>query len=185
MRFFQKIGKFALFSIELTPNLTIWVENSEKLDFSVNKYEYSDIVSTNNYMWVHISAIAKTIVFPQKIEVEILHKLYPTKASTIIVENTENLLYSSSYTIEYKIVRTSHLLSHKIGIFSSATAIVLQTSINCSHTKLSKQQLTAHMSIVKGNMTKCYKHTPFSSSTLLSALVLKSQLALPQKIQNK
>ena len=37
MRFFRKIGKFALFSIELTPNLTIWVENSEKLDFSVKQ----------------------------------------------------------------------------------------------------------------------------------------------------
>ena len=34
MRFFQKIGKFALFGIKLTINQTIWVENSEKLDFS-------------------------------------------------------------------------------------------------------------------------------------------------------
>ena len=89
-------------------------------------------------MWVHISAKAKTIVSPHKFEVVILHKLYLTKTSTIIVENTENLPYSSSYTIEYKIVRNSHLLSHKIGIFSSATAIVLQTSINCSRTKSSK-----------------------------------------------
>ena len=32
MRFFRKIGKFALFSIKLTINQTIWVENSEKLD---------------------------------------------------------------------------------------------------------------------------------------------------------
>ena len=64
-------------------------------------------------MWVHISAIGKTIVFPHKIEVEILNKLYPTKTSTIIVENTKNFPYSSSYTIEYKIVRNSHLLSHK------------------------------------------------------------------------
>ena len=64
-------------------------------------------------MWVHISAKAKTIVLPHKIEVVILHKLYLTKTSTIIVENTENSPYSSSYTIEYKIVRNSHLLSHK------------------------------------------------------------------------
>ena len=136
-------------------------------------------------MWVHISTIAKTIVFPHKIKVEIFPKLYPTKTYTIIVENTENSLYSSSYTIEYKIVRNSHLLSHKNWHFSSATAIVLQTSVNCSHTKPSKQQLTAHMSIVKGNMTKCYKHAPFSSNALLSSLVLKSQLTLPRKIQNK
>ena len=42
--------------------------------------------------------------------------------------------------------------------FSSATAIVLQTGINCSYTKTSKQQLTAHISIVKVIATKCYKH---------------------------
>ena len=37
MRFFQKIGKFALFSVELTSKLTIGVENSEKSDFSVKQ----------------------------------------------------------------------------------------------------------------------------------------------------
>ena len=136
-------------------------------------------------MWVHISAKAKTIVLPHKIEVVILHKLYLTKTSTIIVENTENLPYSSSYTIEYKIGEILTYCHTKIGIFSSATAIVLQTSINCSHTKPSKQQLTAHMSIVKGNTTKCHKHAPFSSNALLCSLVLKSQLTFPRKIQNK
>ena len=79
-------------------------------------------------MWVLISTIAKTIVFPHKIKVEILHKLYPTKMSTIIIENTENLPNLSSYTIEYKIVRNSHLLSHKIGIF-------LKCHSNCSTNK--------------------------------------------------
>ena len=34
MRFFQKIRKIALFYVKLTINLTIWVENSEKSDFS-------------------------------------------------------------------------------------------------------------------------------------------------------
>ena len=62
-------------------------------------------------MWVHIGAKAKTIVLPHKIDVVILHKLYLTKTSTIIVENTENLPNLSSYTIEYKTVRNSHLLS--------------------------------------------------------------------------
>ena len=128
-------------------------------------------------MWVHSSALGKTIVFPHKIEVEIVHKLYPTKTSTIIVENTENLPNSSSDTIEYKIViNFTYYLA--VGIFSSATAIVLQTSVNCSHTKSSKQQLTAHTSIVTGDMTKCYKHALFSSNTLLCSLVLKGQPAL-------
>ena len=96
-----------------------------------------------------------------KLEVVILHKFYLAHISTIIAENTANLPNSSSYTIEHKIVRNSHLLLRKIGIFSSATAIVLQTSVNCSYAKSSKQQLTAHTSIVKGDMTKCYKHAPF------------------------
>ena len=38
-RLFRKIGKVALFSIVLTPNLTIWVENSEKSDFSVKQVQ--------------------------------------------------------------------------------------------------------------------------------------------------
>ena len=37
MRFFQKIGKFVLFGIKLPINLTIWVENSEKSDFSLKQ----------------------------------------------------------------------------------------------------------------------------------------------------
>ena len=37
-------------------------------------------------------------------------------------------------------------------------AIVIQTSINCSYAKISKQQLTAHISIVKVIAMKCYKH---------------------------
>ena len=128
---------------------------------------------------------AKTIVLPHKSRGRNTSQIISTQISTIIVENTKNLPNSSSYTIEYKIVRNSHLLSHKIGIFSSATAIVLQTSVNCSYTKASKQQLTALTSIVKGGTSKCYKHTPFSSNTLLCSLVLKSQLTLLRKIQNK
>ena len=40
-------------------------------------------------MWVHINALAKTIIFPHKIKVEIIHKSNPTKTSTIIVEKTK------------------------------------------------------------------------------------------------
>ena len=39
--------------------------------------------------------------------------------------------------------------------------------------KISKQQLTAHTSIVKEDRTKCYKHVTFSSNALLCSLVLK------------
>ena len=130
-------------------------------------------VSANNCMWLNISAKAKQLFYHTKIEVVIFHKLNLTHIFTIIAENTENSLNSSSYTIECKIVRKSHLLLCKIGIFSSATAIVLQTSVNCSYARASKQQLTAHTSIVKGDMAKCYKHASFSSNALLCSLVLK------------
>ena len=113
-------------------------------------------------MWVQISAKAKNNCFTTQIYVVIFHKLYLTKTSTIIVENTENSPYLSSYTIENKIVRNSHLLSHKNWHF-------LKCHSNCSTSKHKllthkaiKQQLTAHTSIVKGNMTKCQKHASFS-----------------------
>ena len=87
-------------------------------------------------MWVHISTIAKTIVFPHKTKVEIIHKSNLTKTSTIIVENTKNLPNSSSYTIEYKIVRNSHLLSQNWHF--------LKCHINCS---TNKHKLLMHKAI--------------------------------------
>ena len=137
-------------------------------------------------MWVHISTKAKTIVLPHKNQGGNTSQIISTQTSTIIVENTKNSPYSSSYTIEYKIVRNSHLLSHKNWHFLKCHSnCSTNKHVNCSHTKSSKQQLTAHMSIVKGNTTKCYKHTPFSSNALLCSLVLESQLTLSRKIQNK
>ena len=124
-------------------------------------------------------------MLPHKIKVVIFQKLYPINIFKIIVENTENSPYSSPYTIEYKILRKPHLLLHKTGIFSSATAIVPQTSAYCSYAKSSKQQLTAHTPIAKGDTTKCNKHASFSSNALLCLLVFKSQLTLPRKTQNK
>ena len=126
-------------------------------------------------MWIHISKIAKTIIFSTQTEVEIFHKLISAKPSTIIVENTENSPNSSSHTIECKLVRNSHLLSQKIGISSSATSIVLHTKRTLLTRKLSKQQLNAHTPIVKRYMAKCYKHAPISSKhTIVVTGVSKS-----------
>ena len=115
-------------------------------------------------MWIRISKIAKTISFSTQTEVEIFQKLIPAKPSTIIVENTKNSPNLSSYTIDHKSVRNSHLLFQKFGIFSSATSIALYTKRKLlSHAKVSKQQLTALNPIVKRYTAKCYKHAPFSS----------------------
>ena len=114
-------------------------------------------------MWIRISKIAKTVSFSTQSEVEIFQKLIPAKPSTIIVENTENLPNLSSDTIDRKSVRNSHLLFQKIGIFSSATSIALYTKRKFLTRKVSKQQLTAHTSIVK-RITVSVTNTHLSSS---------------------
>ena len=124
-------------------------------------------------MWVHSSALAKTIVFPHKIKVEIVHKSNLTNTSTII-ENTENSPNLSSYTIEYKIVRNPHLLSQNWHF--------LKCHSNCSTNKhkllthkSSKQQLAAHTSIVKENNDKVLQtHTILSKCTIVFTGVKKS-----------
>ena len=89
-------------------------------------------------MWIHISKIAKTIIFSTQTEVEIFHKLFFAKPSTIIVENTENSPNSSSYTIERKLVRNSHLLSQKLAFPQVPHQLFFIQSANCSHAKLPK-----------------------------------------------
>ena len=70
---------------------------------------------------------------------------------------------SSPYTIEYKIVRNSHVLSQKLAFSQVPQQLSNIQSTNCSHTNYQKQQFTAHKSIVKRYMAKCYKHAPLSS----------------------
>ena len=50
--------------------------------FTKTGTNFSHITSTNNFIWVHISTIAKTIVFPHKTKVEISPKSNLTKIST-------------------------------------------------------------------------------------------------------
>ena len=95
-------------------------------------------------MWIHSSALGITIIFPHKTKVEIIHKSNLTKTSKIIVENTENSPNSSSYTIEYKILRNSHLLSqnwHFLKCHNNCsknkckllTNKVIKAAIDCSY----------------------------------------------------
>ena len=129
MRFFRKIRKLALLSIELTSKLTIWVENSKKIGFFSNTSTNFQIfflqIITCGYT---LAQKAKSIVLPHKNQGGNTSQIISTQTSTIIIENTKNSPYSSSYTIEYKIVRNSHLLSHKNWHF-------LKCHSNCSTNK--------------------------------------------------
>ena len=44
-RFFRKIRKFAKLSTQLTPNLAIWIENSEKSEVSAKRVQISKCYS--------------------------------------------------------------------------------------------------------------------------------------------
>ena len=131
-------------------------------------------------MWVHITTIAKTIIFPCKTKVEIFHKQILQKYPQIIVEKTKNSPNSSSYTIEDKIVKISqnwHFLKCHSNCSTNKCKLlthkVIKAATDCSYI------------YCEGNTTKCYKHALFSSNALLLSLVLEHQLTFPHKIQNK
>ena len=114
-------------------------------------------------------------------------KINVTHITTIIAENTENSLNSVFNTIEntkLKIVRNSHLLSHKTGIFSSAMAIVLQTSINCSYTKNIKAAIDCSYIYCEGNHNKVLQTHAFflQMHTLILIGVIKQINTFTQDI---
>ena len=128
-------------------------------------------------MWFYNGAKVKYLVNHTKTAVAITYKINPTQITKIIAENTKNLSYSVSNTIEsikLKIVRNSHLLLGKIGTFLKCHVYCCTNSVNCSYTKASKrQQLITHTSIVKESTIKCYKHASLlSKCTLLCPLVI-------------
>ena len=87
-------------------------------------------------MWIYISSIIKTIIFPLKNKVEKSHNLNLAKHPLIVVEITENST-NSSYTIEHKLVRNSHLLSQKLA-FSQVPQQLFNKQTQIAHTQNSQ-----------------------------------------------
>ena len=96
-------------------------------------------------MWIHISKIAKTIIFSTQTEVEIFHKVNFCKTIHNYCRKHRKF---AKFIILHKRTQISEKFSpivSKIGISSSATSIVLHTNrkllthklpkaaINCSH----------------------------------------------------
>ena len=126
-------------------------------------------------MWIHISKIAKTIIFSSQTGVDTFHKLFFYK---IIHNYCRKHQKFAKFVILHNRTQISEKFSpivSKIGIFSSATSIVVHTKRTLLTRKLSKQQLTAHTSIVKRYTAKYYKHAPISSKhTIVVTGVSKS-----------
>ena len=124
----------------------------------------------------------KQLSFPHKQMWKTFSSYFLQKPSTIIVEHTENSHNSQLYTIQHKNSEKFSPIITKIGIFSSATAIVLQTSANCSHTKFSKAAINCSYVYCEEDYGKCYKHTPFFfKRTIVSTGATNAQITKTNK----
>ena len=112
-------------------------------------------------MWIYISTIARTIILSTQTEVDIFHKLFFCKA-------IHNYCRKHQKFAKFVILHNRTQISEKFSPITPKKLAFSQVSqqffniqsANCSHTNYQKQQLTAHTSIVKRYMAKCYKHAP-------------------------
>ena len=116
MRFFRKIRNFPLFLAKANSRLILWVEKSEKSDFTVK--------TSTNFQLFSLQLIVQTTNYCRK------HRKF---TKFIILHNRTQISEKFSPIVS------------KIGIFSSATSIVqytkckllthkiLKAAINCSH----------------------------------------------------
>ena len=126
-------------------------------------------------MWIHISKIAKTIIFSTQTEVETFHKLFFCKT-------IHNYCRKHRKFAKFVILHNRTQISEKFSPVVSKLAfpqvphqLFFIQGANCSHANYQKQQLTAHTSIVKRYMAKCYIHAQISSKhTIVVTGVSKS-----------
>ena len=82
------------------------------------------------YNGVKVNILATTYKKKQQTTVALIYKINPVQITTIIAENTENLLNSVPYTtenIQFKnCEKFSPIVKVKLALFSSVTAIVTQ-----------------------------------------------------------
>ena len=176
MRLFRKIGNIAFISIKLTIKPNNLGRKLRKLDFSLKQVQiFAKIISTNNYMWIYISKIAKTIVFSTQTEVETFHKLFFCKTIHNYCRKHRKFTKFIILHNRMQISEKFSPMSQKLAFSQVPHQLFFIQSANCSHANYQKQQLTAHTSIVKRYTAKCYKHTPISSKhTIVVTGVSKS-----------
>ena len=86
-------------------------------------------------MWFCKAKIVKIQATTQNFIVELFYKLNPTQNTTVIAENTENLLNLVPRTIKLKIQigeKFSPIVTYEFDIFSSAKPTVSGTIANYS-----------------------------------------------------
>ena len=137
------------------------------------------------YMWFYKGIKVNISATTQQFIVALIYKTNPVQITTIIAENTENLLNSVPHTIKSSIQnceKFSPIVKLNLAFFSSATTIVspllliaLTQSIKSSNKLLIK-------SIVRRSTPKCYKHVTSFHLHILCSLVLQIQLGAAHKV---
>ena len=154
MVFFRKIGKITIFHTKLTTSISLVGRKIRKIGF----YDKTGTIFKS---------------FP----------LQEITKITIIVKYTENSQNLRLCTIENNSNQSSEKFSpivSKIWHFLKCHNNCYLTSVNCSHTKISKQQLIAHTSIVKRITVSVTNTHNSSSNALLCQLVSQAHKLLKQ-----
>ena len=150
-----------------------WVPNS--LPMRVNYVDYEpQVTGVNNfckylqfYMWFYKGIKVNSLAIAQNISVVLIYKISPVQITTIIAENTENLLTSVPHTIEKLINQNcGKFLSYckaKFGTFLKCHGYYCSIIINCSYTKHQRQQSTAHKIYCERKCTKVLQTHVFLS----------------------
>ena len=147
MVFFRKIGKITVLHTELASSIKIVGRKLRKIGF-----------------------FAKTINVLKSFSLQLV-------AQVTIVENTENSHNSRLYKIQIKLVRNSHLLSQKPGIFSKChnNCYLIKHKL-LTHKNL-KGAINRSYTYCEEDYSKCYKHTPFFfKRTIVSTGVTNAQI---------
>ena len=157
MRFFRKIGKFVIIGEKLGLKPNILGRKLRKIGF-----------------------FAKTCNTLKKKKSFALQLV----AQVTIVENTKkkNSQNSRLYTIQTKSGEKSSPIVTKIWHFLKCHNNCISKSVNCSHIKISKEQLIAHTPIVRRSTVSVTNTHLSSSNALLCLLVSQTHKSLKQLI---
>ena len=133
-------------------------------------------------MWIYISAIAKTIIFSTQTEVEIFHKLFFCKTIHNYCRKHQKF---AKFVILHNRIQISEKFSpiiSKIGIFSSATAIVQHTKRKLLTHKLSRAAINCSYIYCEGIYNKVLQtHIILFKCTFVVTGVRKSNNISTQK----
>ena len=133
-------------------------------------------------MWIHISKIAKTIIFSTQTDVENFHKLFFCKT-------IHNYCRKHGKFAKFVILHNRMQISEKFSPIVTKIGIFLKCHSNCSSNKckllthkIPKAAINCSHVYCEEDYGKCYKHTPlFFKHTIVSTSITNAQITKTNK----